>query len=200
MPLSNARPALLLAVALGCVPAGCTRAPQAASAPSPSPAATAAGTSVPITITSRAQGNRYVTLTQSVLDHGRQRRQYDIRALSQEAVRTADGSTAATLEQPHIVFRSADGKTLVANAPRATVTTRTKDVFMSGGVHAQTDSGTVLTCRTLRYDGRTERLHGDGDVHVIMPSPDDSHWHMDGDRIDANVRLDQVRITTGNAR
>jgi LPS export ABC transporter protein LptC len=184
-----------LAFALGV--AACAHGPAPVNSTSPSaPPLAAAATAVPIRVVSEASGGRFVTLDQTVVERGRRRKQYEIRALGSEADRSANGDATATFEQPHIVFHSTDGTTLVADAPRASVTQRTKDVFMSGGVRAQTATGTILTCRTLHYDGRTERIHGDGDVRLVDPAG----WQLAGDHLDGNVRLDQLRITQGNAR
>jgi len=192
--VSAAPPALVLVLALG----ACAPAPSGTSAPSPSPSpplAQARATAVPIHVVSQARGGQFVTLDETVVEHGRQRKKFEIRALDDEADRAANGNETATFTQPHIIFHSSDGKTLIADAPRATVEQRTKDVFMSGGVRAQTESGAVLTCRTLRYDGRTERIHGEGDVRLVEPG-----WDMGGDRLDGDIRLDNVHITKGNVR
>ncbi len=168
--------------------------PGAAPAPgSPSPGdPTTSPTDVPIHV----QSEGHVSDSQTTVEHGRQRPLYEILALSDVGDRTASGEERVTFDQAHITFHAPDGNRLIADAPRATVEDRTKEVLMSGGVRAQTQDGAILTCRTLRYDGRTERLHGEGDVRLTSAQG----FVLTGDRFDGNVRLDQIHMTRGNAR
>jgi len=159
------------------------------SAPAVSPAAV---NDVPIHVESQG----HVSDEQTVLEHGRQRPLYEILALSDAGDRSANGEERVTFDQAHITFHAADGNRLVADAPRATVEDRTKEVVMSGGVRARTQDGAVLTCSTLHYDGRTERVHGEGDVRLTSAQG----FVFTGDRLDGNVRLDHLHITKGNAR
>jgi hypothetical protein len=48
----------------------------------------------------------------------------------------------------------------------------------------------VLSCDRLRYDGVTERIHGDG--HVVVRTP--SGMTLVGDEMDGDSRLDNVRV------
>ncbi|MFN2461936.1 MAG: LPS export ABC transporter periplasmic protein LptC [Candidatus Velthaea sp.] len=161
----------------------------------PAPAATATPTPLAVHVETKSSGNRYVTMVQQTRDRGsrKARTVYELRALSSAADRGASADAVVTFEQPHIVFHDKAGKTLTADAPKAKVTQRDKSVVMSGGVHAQTQDGGVLTCDRLRYDGRTERMHGDG--HVTLSGP--NGYSMSGDRLDGDVRLDDVRISAG---
>ena len=61
---------------------------------------------------------------------------------------------------------------------------------MTGGVHARSQDGNVLSCDRLRYDGNTERIHGDG--HVVMTTP--SGLTLVGDQLDGDARLANVRV------
>jgi len=177
--------ALLAACAHAGPGAGASPAAVAFAAPANSP------TEVPIHVQSEGPSD-----SQFKVEHGRQRRLYEILALSNVGERTASGEEHGTFDQAHITFHGADGNVLIADAPRATVEDRTKQVLMSGGVRAQTQDGAILTCRTLRYDGRTERLHGEGDVRLTSAQG----FVLAGDRFDGNVRLDQIHMTRGNAR
>jgi hypothetical protein len=188
---------LLAAVVLGAALAGCvSRAAGPADSPAPGgapgPSQSNAATDVPIHVESEG----HVTDEQTVLQHGRQRPLYEIRALSDEGDRSANGNEIATFDQAHITFHAADGNVLIADAPRATVSQRTKDVLMSGGVRAQTRDGAILTCSTLRYDGRTEHIHGEGNVRLTSAQG----FELTGDRLDGNVRLDHIHLSQGNAR
>ena len=62
---------------------------------------------------------------------------------------------------------------------------------MSNGVHARTQDGITLTSDTLTYDDRTEHIHGTGNVVVTTPRGE----RLQGNTIDADTKLDHVRIT-----
>jgi hypothetical protein len=64
-------------------------------------------------------------------------------------------------------------------------------VLMTGGVHAHTQDGVTLTCDTMRYDDRTQSIHGTG--HVLLTTPRGES--LAGDTIDADLKLDHVRVT-----
>jgi hypothetical protein len=183
--------ALLVSAALAaCAHAGPAQ-PQASAVPSPRVPQSGA-TDTPIHVESEG----HVSDAQTVVDHGRQRPLYEILALSDVGDRSANGDEHVTFDQAHITFHTAEGTRLVADAPRATVEDRTKEVVMSGGVTARTQDGAVLTCSTLHYNGRTERIHGEGDVRLTSAQG----FVFTGDRLDGNVRLDHLHITKGNAR
>ncbi len=190
---------LLAAVVLGAALAGCAHAPAPGAAPAsggPAPAPSNTATDVPIHAESQGSMRDPVIDEETVVQHGRQRKIYAYRALSDDLVHLANGDDILNLHQAHITFRAADGSVLIADAPRATVTQRTKDVLMSGGVRAQKPDGSILTCSTLRYDGRTERIHGEGNVRLTSPHG----FELTGDRLDGNVRLEQIRISRRNVR
>jgi len=154
-------------------------------APSAAPAPTA--TPVPLHVLSSGNG-RYTTLSE--MKH--QRTIYIVRARSFVAD-TAAGHMATgsgTFDQPHITFIDRSGARTVADAPKAVLTSADKSVLMTGGVRARSQDGNVLSCDRLRYDGTSERIHGDG--HVVMTTP--SGLTLVGDEIDGDARLDNVRV------
>jgi LPS export ABC transporter protein LptC len=174
--------ALLLASGCGGKPA------QPTGSPSPgAPGTTPTSTALPIKVTSNRVGKRFVTLT----EQKRGRKVYVLRADANESDRFAAGTGRSVFTRPHIVFFEAGGKTLTADAPTATVEEVTKTVVMSGGVHARTQDGIQLTCDTLRYDDRNEHIHGTGNVLVTTPRGE----RLEGSTIDADTRLDHVRIS-----
>jgi LPS export ABC transporter protein LptC len=177
---------LALALAL----AGCGgHASQAASAdgspspPGPSPSAT----QVPIHVETRGGDGEYVRIVETV----RGRKVYTIRALSDEMVRGATSDAVGNLEQPHITFVDKSGASTIADAPKAQITERDKSVTMTGGVHAHTSSGSVLSCDVLIYNGNTERFHGEGHVQLTAPNG----LVMDGRYLDGDVKLQDVNVT-----
>jgi LPS export ABC transporter protein LptC len=117
---------------------------------------------------------------------------YRIRAASfvadTAAGRTATGS--GTFVQPHITFVDRSGAQTVADAPKAELTSADKSVLMTGGVHARSQDGNVLSCDRLRYNGDTERIHGEG--NVVMKTP--SGLTLTGDQLDGDARLQDVRV------
>jgi lipopolysaccharide assembly outer membrane protein LptD (OstA) len=63
---------------------------------------------------------------------------------------------------------------------------------MTGGVLARSQDGNVLRCDRLRYDGRTERVHGEGHVQLRTPSG----LTLIGDTLDGDARLRDVLVRT----
>ena len=162
-------------------PAPNATSPPAAKTPGPTP------TPVPLHIVSSGNGG-YTTLSEMKLG----RPIYVVRARSFTADTTAGQTTmgSGTFDAPHITFIDRDGGKTVADAPKAVLTSADKSVLMTGGVHARSQDGNVLSCDRLRYDGTTERIHGDG--HVAMSTP--SGLTLVGDQIDGDARLRDVRV------
>jgi LPS export ABC transporter protein LptC len=159
-------------------------------APSATPAAEAA-TAEPVHIETNSSGDKYITVVQRVktgTPNGT-RVAYELRALSSQADIVGVRSIV-TFEQPHITFLDRQGKKLIADSPQAKITQQDKSLLMSGGVRARASDGSVLTCDTLRYDGGTEKLHGEG--HVVLSGPND--LTLTGNYLEGDVRLDDVRV------
>lgn len=181
------------AAAAALVLTGCGGSTSQAPA-SPSPAAhagpSAAPTQVPLHVV--GQGNRD---TPAVMTWSKgNRKVYTIRALAfvGDAVGGAGGS--GELDRPHITFIDKTGSSTVADAPKATVKQRDNSITMTGGVHARTSQGGVLTCDRLRYDAHSERLYGEG--HVVLSAP--NGLQLSGDHLDGDVRLSDVKVWSGS--
>jgi hypothetical protein len=180
---------LLLTLALL---AGCSAPPRAAATPAPgtsgTPSPAPSGTAVAVHVTSNGNG-RYTIVTEMKA----RRTIYTIRALSFEGDTLSEGAGAAsgTFEQPHVVFHDRTGGETIADAPKAVLTGADKSVLMTGGVHARTQDGNVLRCDQLRYDGKTESIHGQGHVRLDTPTG----LSLVGDRIDGDARLQHVRVS-----
>lgn len=173
--------------ALALLALACSCAPRPSQPARSTPAPTPSSTTLPIKVTSNRVGKRLVTLT----EQKRGRKVYVLHADANESDRFAAGTGRSVFTRPHIVFYEPRGKTLIADAPIATVEELSKTVVMSGGVRARTQDGIELTCETLRYDDRTEHIHGTGNVVVTTPRGE----RLEGSTIDADTRLDHVRIT-----
>jgi LPS export ABC transporter protein LptC len=189
-----AKPARFVVAAL-LLASGCARPPGPAASPGPSAAAQpspkASATPVPIRVETHGEGGQYVTIVETI----RGRKVYTIRALSSVGERFGTSQATGVLDQPHITFLDKNGKTTIADAPKAHVTERNKTVVMTGGVHAHTSSGSTLTCDALTYNGNTERFHGEG--HVVLTAPDG--FHLEGQHLDGDTKLEDVSVT-GAAR
>jgi LPS export ABC transporter protein LptC len=192
--MRSARLAALLALlAAGCVPqappggAGASPAPGAARSPAPRPSAT----QVPIRVETHGGNGQYIRIVETL--HGR--KAYTIRALSSVAERFGTNQATGTFEQPHVTFVDKTGKTTIADAPKAHIAERDKSVVMTGGVHAYTSNGSILSCDTLTYNGKTERFHGEGNVHLTARDG----FHLDGQHLDGDVKLENVSVTGGHA-
>jgi hypothetical protein len=172
--------------------AACSNATRPSGPPSasPSPARTgppaARQSPVAIRIHSQRVGSKYIYLT----EQKKSRVVYVLRADSNESIRLAEGAGHSTFTLPHVTFFSGP-RTIVADAPLATVEERDRSVLMSGGVHAKTDKGMTLTSDTLRYDDATERLHGEG--HVVVTTPQGTELH--GDVLDYDMRTTEMHVT-----
>ncbi|MGD0476350.1 MAG: LPS export ABC transporter periplasmic protein LptC [Candidatus Velthaea sp.] len=168
-------------------------ASNATSTPAPSAIAPRPETSTPepVHIETNSSGDKYITVVQRVKTGAPNgtRIAYQLRALSSQAD-IVGSQSIVTFERPHITFLDHQGKTLIADSPQAKITQQDKSVLMSGGVHARAADGSVLTCDTLRYDGRTEKLHGEG--HVVLSGPND--LTLTGNYLEGDVRLDDVRV------
>jgi LPS export ABC transporter protein LptC len=179
---------------LGCAALAACGGPAStatSAAPSAAPARTDAPTAEPVHIETNSTGDKYITVVQRVKTGTANgtRIAYELRALASQAD-IVGSQSVITFEQPHITFLDHQGKKLIADSPQAKITQQDKSVVMSGGVHARAADGSVLKCDTLRYDGRTEKLHGAG--HVLLSGPND--LTLTGKFLEGDVRLDDVRI------
>ncbi|MGD0052941.1 MAG: LPS export ABC transporter periplasmic protein LptC [Vulcanimicrobiaceae bacterium] len=172
--------------------AGCgsqTAGPDASPSPSPSVGSAApAETPAPVPVHIVGRGS---ALKQNIITETKQGRTiYTIRTLMFEGD-LAGG--VGVLQQPHVTFVDKSGAVTIADAPKATIDQHDKSIVMMGGVHARTQDGAVLTCDTLRYDSDRERLYGEG--HVVLTGP--NGLTLVGDHMDGDVRLRDVKVTSG---
>ena len=176
-------------LAAGCGPHGSPAASPRSPAPGASSTVSPKATPVPVHVHGFGTKQKPSVLTGTK----KGRRIYVIRALAFEGDIAGAGNGSAVLQDPHITFVDRSGAVTVADAPKATVKQRDNSVFMTGGVHARTAEGAVLTCDTLRYDAKTECFNGEGHVVVTGPNGD----QLTGDHLDGDVRLHDARVTSG---
>jgi hypothetical protein len=141
-----------------------------------------------VKIRSERVGSRYVYLSKRRKD-GTQA--YVLRSDSSVAESAGEGTGRSEFINPHISFLGRGGKQMVADAPHAVILVKEKSLLMDGGVHALTSDGMMLNADTLRYDEATDHLRGKGHVLVTTPRGE----RLVGDRIEANLRLSEMRIT-----
>jgi lipopolysaccharide assembly outer membrane protein LptD (OstA) len=101
-----------------------------------------------------------------------------------------EGTGRSEFVNPHIIFTGREGQKLIADAPHAVILVKERNLLMDGGVHARTSDGMTVRSDTLTYNEATDRLHGSGRVVVTTPRGE----RLTGDRIDADLRLSQMRI------
>lgn len=89
---------------------------------------------------------------------------YEVRSPTAVYNKAPDGDQIADFTKPHVIFHAPSGGTVVADSPKAQAHGRDKSVVMSGGVHAKTDDGKVLTCATLTYDEQHGQITCQGNV------------------------------------
>jgi LPS export ABC transporter protein LptC len=170
--------------------AGCGGGTGAQHAAQPSPAPAATPTPIPIKVRSNGPTHGRVVLTEKKPSG---RVVYVLHADSNVSDRFAAGSGRSVFTRPRIVFYQVNGKTLTAVSPAATVEEQSKTVLMTGGVRATTQDGIVLTCDQLLYDDRASMIHGRG--HVVITTPRGER--LNGDRIDSDMQLDHVHVSSG---
>jgi hypothetical protein len=156
---------------------------SAHAAPSPS------ATQVPVHVVGQGTARTPAVLTWS--KHNR--KIYVIHALAFVGDAVGGTNGTAVLQQPKVTFIDRTGSATVADAPKAVVKQRDNSIDMTGGVHARTAEGGILTCDTLRYDAQTERLDGEG--HVVLIGP--NGLQLSGDHLDGDVRLHDVKVWSG---
>jgi LPS export ABC transporter protein LptC len=163
------------------------KGPESAPSPSPSPAPTR--TFLPIKLRSTSVGSKYIYLTKQKNN----RKVYVLRADSQTGEYFGQNTGRSDFTHPHVTFFDAQGRTMVADAPRGTVLEKDKSVVMSGGVRARTQAGMTLSCDTLHYNDETQMMHGEG--NVVLTSPEGEQ--LRGERIDADLHLSTVHVSGG---
>jgi LPS export ABC transporter protein LptC len=171
--------------------AGCGGHGSAQPTPSPTPFVPVTPTPVPVHVHGIGDARTPTVLTETKNN----RRRFTVLALSMEGnLIGTDG--IGVFSHPHVTFVDKSGSITIADAPKATVKQRDNSIDMTGGVHARTADGGVLTCDDLRYDANRERMYGEG--HVVLTGP--NGLELRGDHLDGDVRLHDVRVTSGPRR
>lgn len=163
----------------------CNPQPEKHAAATPSPAATATGVP-PLRITGRGTKQQPVKIVQL----SGNRKLYELQAHWYES-RSAQSVASATFHQASVMFYDKDGTTLTAHAPLATLDGHSKNVVLTGGVHAKTSTGLVLVCDRLNYDRATGLIHGEGNVR-ITGMQNGSQEVLTGNRFTSDVRLQRM--------
>lgn len=120
------------------------------------------------------------------------RRIYELLARSYVS-RSAHNVAQAKFQQATVTFYDKDGSSLTAQAPQASVDERTKQVTLSGGVHARTTTGAALTCDTLTYNRATGMLAGNGSVRMTADQ-NGSHEVLTGNSFTSDIKLTRMVV------
>ena len=175
--------ALLLAVLAFCVN-GCSGATDRHASSTTSASASAAPEPQPnYYIVAQGQPGRPVELRE--IAQGRL--EYLLRA-SQIAYETADSK--GTLSGVTLTFYKGRNERLRVTAPVAEVLPNSRNVSLSGGVHAASANGAALAAQNVQYDGRRHVLVASGAVNAR----DGRGNSLTGDRAEADLDLRTVHV------
>lgn len=164
--------------------------PAAGPSPAPTPAATPARgpTTVPVTVTENGTAHSpYIYITKQK----KNRIVYVMRADSGTGVHISEKSGRSDFVNPHVTFHESGNRTLVVDAPHATVQERDRSVLMTGGTHARNNEGMTLKSDTLRYDDGQEMLYGQGNVLITTAHNE----QLSGQRFDYNLQTTEIHVT-----
>jgi LPS export ABC transporter protein LptC len=100
------------------------------------------------------------------------------------------GKAIAVFRSATVTFRGRNGAPTTARAPTATVDESANAITLSGGVIAHSASGVTLLCDQLRYDHRTQMLHGTGNVSIV----DQKGFRATGSSFDSDVSLTHMTM------
>ena len=105
--------------------------------------------------------------------------------------RSAQSIAQGTFKEPTVTFYDKDGTKMTAKAPVASLQGNGKEVILSGGVHAKTNTGLDLACDRLTYDQSTALLHGDGHVR-ITGMQGGQQQELTGNSFTSDIKLTQM--------
>jgi LPS export ABC transporter protein LptC len=173
----------LLALLAGVCLAGCNPQPEH---PERTPAPQSTSALPPLRIIGRGTAQSPVRIGEQAGN----RMLYRLQARSYES-RSVANVAQAQFQHAQVTFYDKDGTTLEAAAPVATVDEKSRQVVLSGGVHATTSTGLRMTCQTLAYDRVTGLLHGTGNVR-ITGDQNGSRETLTGNAFTSNVKLTRM--------
>ena len=110
---------------------------------------------------------------------------YTVTAATDEA-----NNSVHTLSNPHFTLNDGLGHRLVVDAPSATYSKAAKSILMTGGVHAKTHDGSLLTVDRLRVNIGTGKVEGDG--HVVLIERD--KHRLTAGHIESDISMDEVSL------
>lgn len=91
-------------------------------------------------------------------------------------------------------FYQANGAKIDITAPAAVLDNKTKDITMTGTVHAVASDGATFTAQEAHWLGQAERFYGSGNVVVTK---DDAV--MTGDNIESDATMAKIKVS-GHAK
>jgi len=163
--------------------AACNPQPSGRAAPTPTPAP--AGVP-PLNI--KGHGTAHAPVR--TFEQAGNRKVYELLARSYVS-HSARNVAQAKFQQATVTFYDKDGTSLTAQAPQASVDERTKQVALTGGVHARTTTGATLTCDNLTYDRATGLLRGNGNVRMTADQ-NGSREILTGNAFTSDIKLTRM--------
>jgi LPS export ABC transporter protein LptC len=177
---------ILAAAALSMLVTACNpKVGTSSGSPAPSPSPTSTG--IALKITGHGTATRPVRIVQTNAKGNQQ--EYELLAQSFQSL-GAQGSARVSFKDAHVTFHGKDGSTLTAESPTAVLDQAANTIQMSGGVHAQSASGTTLTCDQLLYDHATQMVFGTGHVQIAGKQG----FRAAGSKFRSDVSLTHVRM------
>lgn len=114
--------------------------------------------------------------------------------LDAETIEVDVKTNNTTMKNIKGIFYQASGGEIDITAPEAVMDSKTKDIVMTGKVHAVASDGATFTAQQVRWAGQQERFYGSG---AVVLTKDDSV--MTGDNIESDGNMEKIKVY-GNAK
>lgn len=110
--------------------------------------------------------------------------------LAAEAIEIDPVTQNVVLHKVQGTFYSDQGTTLVLTSQEGTLDSKTKDVQLTGAVHAVASDGGDFTAPEVLWQGQTKLLFGNGGVRVVKGST-----ILTGDNLEGDSVLNKIKVT-----
>jgi len=114
--------------------------------------------------------------------------------LGAESIEVDVNSKNMILKNINGTFYQDNGGKIEVTAPTAVVDSQTKDIIMTGKVHATASDGADFTAQETRWSGQQEVFYGSGDVFFTKEDT-----LMSGDKIESDKNMAKVKVS-GHAK
>ncbi len=110
--------------------------------------------------------------------------------LTAEAIEMDPGTQNVLLHKVQGTFYSDKGTTLTVTSQEGSLDSQTKNVWLTGAVHAVASDGGDLTAPALLWQDQTKLLLGNGGVKVVKGSTT-----LTGDQLEGDSVLNKIKVT-----